>query len=409
MDALEWLRKHLDDADGSNDLLREMVAGFAERLMAAEVEVLTNAGYGEITPERTNSRNGYRQRQLDTRVGSIDLAIPKLREGSYYPGWLLEPRRRAERALVAVVMECYVRGVSTRRVEGLVQTLGIEHLSKSQVSRMAKELDGMVTEFRNRPLDGGPYTYVSLDAMTQRVREGGRIVNVAVVIAVGVNAEGHREVLGFDVITTEDGAGWLAFLRGLVARGLDGTTLVISDAHVGLVDAVRSTLTGAAWQRCRTHFMRNLLTRVPKSAQSMVATLVRTIFAQPDAASVWDQHARVVEQLTEKFPAAAELLAEAAPDVLAFTAFPKEHWKQIWSNNPQERLNKELRRRTDVVGIFPNREAVIRLVGAVLAEQHDEWAVVRRYMSSETLAKARLHIIDGEGEEVAQHELTKVS
>ncbi len=407
MDALEWLRKHLE-AEGS-DLLREMVRTFAERLMAAEVDTLCNAGYGEVTPERTNSRNGYRSRQLDTRVGSVDLCIPKLREGSYFPGWLLEPRRRAERALVAVVAECYVRGVSTRRVEGLVQTLGIEHLSKSQVSRMAAELDTEVAAFRNRPLDGGPYTYVSLDAMTQKVREGGRIVNVAVVIAVGVNAEGHREVLGFDVITSEDGAGWLAFLRGLVARGLAGTTLVISDAHVGLVDGVRSTLTGATWQRCRTHFMRNLLTRVPKSAQAMVATLVRTIFAQPDAASVWDQHARVVEQLTERFPAAAELLAEAASDVLAFTAFPKEHWRQIWSNNPQERLNKELRRRTDVVGIFPNRDAVVRLVGSVLAEQHDEWAVVRRYMSAESLAKARLHIIDSEAEEVTEHDLAQVS
>jgi putative transposase len=264
MDALEWLRKHLD-AEGS-DLLREMVRSFAERLIGAEVEVLCNAGYGEVTPERTNSRNGYRSRQLDTRLGSMDLSIPKLREGSYYPGWLLEPRRRAERALVAVVAECYVRGVSTRRVEGLVQTLGIESASKSQVSRMAAELDVEVTAFRNRPLDGGPYTYVSLDAMTQKVRESGRIVNVAVVIAVSVNAEGHREVLGLDVITSEDGAGWLALLRGLVARGLAGTTLVISDAHVGLVDAVRSTLTGVTWQRCRTHSMRNLLTRVPKSA-----------------------------------------------------------------------------------------------------------------------------------------------
>ena len=407
MDALEWLRKHLDE-EGS-DLLREMVRTFAEALMAAEVEVLCNAGYGEVTPERTNRRNGYRTRQLDTRVGSIDVAIPKLREGSYFPGWLLEPRRRAERALVAVVAECYVRGVSTRRVEGLVQTLGIEGISKSQVSRMAAELDAEVAAFRSRPLDGGPYTYVSLDAMTQKVRESGRIVNVAVVIAVGVNAEGHREVLGFDVITTEDGAGWLAFLRGLVARGLAGTTLVISDAHSGLVDAVRSTLVGATWQRCRTHFMRNLLTRVPRSAQAMVATLVRTIFAQPDAESVWAQHARVVEQLTERFPAAAELLADAAGDVLAFTAFPKEHWKQIWSNNPQERLNKELRRRTDVVGIFPNRDAVIRLVGSVLAEQHDEWAVVRRYMSAESLAKARLHLIDGDNEEVTEHTLAQVS
>jgi putative transposase len=407
MDALEWLRKHLD-AEGS-DLLREMVGTFAERLMAAEVDVLCNAGYGEITPERMNSRNGYRSRRLDTRVGSIELAIPKLREGSYYPDWLLEPRRRAERALVAVVAECYVQGVSTRRVEKLVQTLGIERLSKSQVSRMAKELDAEVAAFRNRPLDAGPYTYLSLDALTQKVREGGRIVNVAVVIAVGVNAEGHREVLGFDVITTEDGAGWLAFLRGLVARGLCGVALVVSDAHPGLVDAVRSTLTGVVWQRCRTHFMRNLLTRVPKSAQAMVATLVRTIFAQPDAESVWAQHARVVDQLTERFPAAAELLADAAPDVLAFTGFPKEHWKQIWSNNPQERLNKELRRRTDVVGIFPNRDAVVRLVGSVLAEQHDEWAVVRHYMSSESLTKARLHIIDGEAEEVTAHALADVS
>jgi transposase-like protein len=386
-----------------------MVRRFAERLMAAEVDVLCNAGYGEVTPERTNSRNGYRSRTLDTRVGTIDLAVPRLREGSYYPGWLLEPRRRAERALVAVVAECYVRGVSTRRVEGLVHTLGIESLSKSQVSRMAQELDAEVAAFQARPLDGGPYTYVSLDAVTQKVREHGRIVNVAVVIAVGVNVEGHREVLSFDVITTEDGAGWLAFLRGLVARGLAGTTLVISDAHPGLVDAVRSTLTGATWQRCRTHFMRTLLTRVPRSAQAMVATLVRTIFAQPDAASVWGQHARVVEQLTERFPAAAELLADAGPDVLAFTAFPKEHWKQIWSNNPQERLNKELRRRTDVAGIFPNRDAVIRLVGSVLAEQHDEWAVVRRYMSAESLTKARLHLIDGEAEDVTEHPLAQVS
>jgi putative transposase len=245
--------------------------------------------------------------------------------------------------------------------------------------------------------------------LTQKVREGGRIVNVAVVIAVGVNAEGHREVLGFDVITSEDGAGWLAFLRSLVARGLSGVVLVTSDAHPGLVDAVRSTLTGVTWQRCRTHFMRNLLTRAPRSAHAMVATLVRTIFAQPDAESVWAQHTRVVEQLAERFPAAAELLAEAAPDVLAFTGFPKEHWKQVWSNNPQERLNKELRRPTDVVGIFPNRDAVVRLVGSVLAEQHDEWAVVRHYMRSESLAKATLHIIDGENEEVTAHELAEVS
>ncbi len=307
-----------------------------------------------------------------------------------------------------MVAECYVRGVSTRRVEGLVQTLGIEHLSKSQVSRMAKDLDKEVEAFRSRPLDAGPYTYVWLDAMVQKVREAGRIQNVAVVIATGVNAEGQREVLGFDVITVEDGAGWVAFFRGLVARGLSGTALVVSDAHCGLVDAVRSVL-GATWQRCRTHFMRNLLTRVPRSTQPVVATLVRTIFAQPDAEQVWAQHARVVEQLSEKFPDAANLLADAGPDVLAFTAFPKEHWKQIWSNNPQERLNKELRRRTDVVGIFPNRDAVVRLVGSVLAEQHDEWAVTRRYMGAESLLKARLKVIDGEREEVIAAELADVS
>jgi transposase-like protein len=247
-----------------------------------------------------------------------------------------------------------------------------------------------------------------MDALTQKVREGGRIINVAVVIAVGVNRDGHREILGLDVITSEDGAGWLAFLRGLVARGLAGTSLVISDAHPGLIDAIASTLTGASWQRCRTHYMRNPLTRVPKSAQSMVATLVRTIFEQPDAASVWAQHARVVDQLTERFPDAAAHLAEAATDVLAFTGFPKEHWRQIWSNNPQERLNKELRRRTDVVGIFPNRDAVIRLVGAVLAEQHDEWAVARRYMAAEGLAKARLRIITGDLEEVTEHTQSEV-
>jgi putative transposase len=406
VDALEWLRKQLDSE--GDDLLGEMVREFAQRLMAAEVDTLAGAGWGEVSPERVNYRNGYRRRPFDTRVGSIDLAIPKLRRDSYFPDWLLDPRRRGEKALVAVVAECYVRGVSTRRVDGLVKTLGIESLSKSQVSRMAGELDEMVTQFRNRPLDAGPYTYVWMDALTQKVREGGRIINVAVVIAVGVNRDGHREILGLDVITSEDGAGWLAFLRGLVARGLAGTSLVISDAHPGLIDAIASTLTGASWQRCRTHYIRNLLTRVPKSAQSMVATLVRTIFEQPDAASVWAQHARVVDQLTERFPDAAAHLAEAATDVLAFTGFPKEHWRQIWSNNPQERLNKELRRRTDVVGIFPNRDAVIRLVGAVLAEQHDEWAVARRYMAAEGLAKARLRIITGDLEEVTEHTLSEV-
>jgi putative transposase len=297
-----------------------------------------------------------------------------------------------------VVAECYVRGVSTRRVEGLVATLGIQSLSKSQVSGLAKTLDSEVAAFRSRPLDADPYPYVWLDALAVKCREAGRIVNIACVVATAVNADGRREILGVDVLTSEDGAGWTAFLRDLVARGLSGVELVISDAHQGLKEAIAAVLPGASWQRCRTHFMGNLLTRVPKSARGLVATLVRSVFAQPDAASTWAQQARVVEQLGERFPAAAELLADAAADLLAFTAFPKEHWRQVWSNNPQERLNREIRRRTDVVGIFPNRAAVIRLVGAVLAEQHDEWAVGRRSMSAESLAKTGITVIDGDSE-----------
>ena len=382
----DWFRKQVLEADP--DLLRGMVQQMAELLLSADASAACNAGYGERTPERTNARNGYRTRPWDTRAGSIDLAIPKLRQGSYYPDWLLEPRRRAERALVAVVADCYLAGVSTRRVDGLVQTLGLAGISKSQVSELARGLDEVVTAFRDRELSGGPYPYLWLDALVQRCREGGRIVNVATVIATGVNADGRREVLGVDVITTEDGAGWLASLRGLVARGLAGVQLVISDAHGGLVQAIGAALAGATWQRCRTHFAWNLRTRVPKAAQDLVGSLVRSIFAQPDAASVRGQHARIVRELTERFPAAAELLADAGPSLLAFAAFPPEHWRQIWSNNPQERLNREVRRRTDVVGIFPNRDAIIRLVGAVLAEQHDEWAVARRSMSAQSLAKA---------------------
>jgi len=407
MGAAEVLRKYLLEADP--DLVRSMVQTFAEALMSAEASGLCNAEYGEVSPERVNSRNGYRTRRWDTRAGTIDLAIPKLRSGSYFPDWLIEPRRRAERALVAVVAQCYVEGVSTRRVDDVVRSMGIEGISKSQVSELAKSLDEAVAAFRNRPLDAGPYTYIWVDALTQKVREGGRIVNVAVVIATGVNAEGHREILGLDLITTEDGAGWTAFLRGLVARGLSGVQLVVSDAHGGLVDAIASVLPGAAWQRCRVHFVRNVLTRVPKATQSMVATLIRSIFDQPDAEQVHLQHARVVEQLAERFGDAADMLISAEADILAFSGFPKEHWRQIWSNNPQERLNKEIRRRTDVVGIFPNRAAVVRLVGAVLAEQHDEWAVARRYMGIESLAKARLQVLVGTSEEVNLAELADVS
>ena len=385
MNALEEMRKLIEGGDV--DVLRTLVKQMAEALMGAEVDALCGAARGERHPERVNSRNGYRERSWDTRAGTIDLAVPRLRAGSYFPEWLLTPRKRSEQALVAAIADAYLAGVSTRRVDKLVRTLGIEGISKSQVSRLAASLDELVEAFRSRPLEGA-YPLLMLDALVLKVREGGRVCNVACVHAVGVNADGHRESLGLELITSEDGAGWTAFLRGLVARGLSGVVLVTSDAHQGLVDAVAATLPGASWQRCRTHFMRNLLCRVPKAAQPAVATMVRSIFAQPDAASVVEQHARIVAQLEERFPAAAELLAEAGSDLLAFTHLPKEVWRQVWSNNPLERLNREIRRRTDVVGIFPNRDAALRLVGAVLAEQNDEWAdSERRYVSLEVIAK----------------------
>jgi len=385
--SLAWVRKQVEAAD--KDLLREIVKGMVETLMSAEADSICGAPYRKSSIERINRRNGYRERRWDTRVGTIDLAIPRLRQGSYFPEWLLERRRRAERALVQVVTECYVRGVSTRRVDGLVRALGLEGMSKSQVSELAKELDTLVEEFRNRPLEHGSYPFVWLDAMTQRCREGGRVVNVVTVIATGVNADGHREILGLDVVTSEDGAGWTEFLRGLVARGLSGVKLVISDAHSGLKAAIASELPGSSWQRCRAHFMRNLLSKAPKASQEVVATLVRSIFAQPNAQEVWGQHVRVVEHLATRLPDVAEMLSDAAEDILAFSAFPKQGWRQIWSNNPQERLNREIRRRTDVVGIFPNRSAIVRLVGAVLAEQNDEWEIARRYMSIGLLEQAQ--------------------
>jgi transposase-like protein len=375
-------------ASASPDVLREMVRAFAQQMMDAEVAVRCGAEYGEVSAQRVNSRNGYRMRDWDTRAGTVELAIPRLRQGSYFPSFL-EHRRRAEAALASVVATSYLLGVSTRRVEKLAASLGVTSLSKSQVSTMAAELDEMVRQFRNRKLDAGPYTFIWIDALTQKVREGGRTINVHCLIATGVNADGHREILGIDVTSSEDGAGWMAFLRGLVARGLSGVKLVISDDHAGLVSAIGSVLPGASWQRCRTHYHRNLLTRVPKTAQPWVSTLVRTIFEQPDADSVRAQHAHVVTALENKLPQAADHLDQARDDILAFTAFPREVWRQIWSNNPQERLNKEIRRRTDVVGIFPGRDAIIRLVGAVLAEQNDEWTESRRYMGPEILASCR--------------------
>ena len=392
---IEQIRKIAEAAGG--DLVREMLSMVVQQLMSADVDAQCGAPYGMPSQDRVAQRNGYRDRRWDTRTGSIDLKIPKLRSGNYYPEWLLEPRRRSERALTAVVAEAYLSGVSTRRVEDLAQALGIESMSKSQVSEMARSLDTQVEAFRGRDLSEHGYPYLWLDATCVKCRDGGRIVNVAVVIAIGVNLTGHREVLGMDVVTVEDGAGWTAFLRSLVARGMRGVELVVSDAHCGIKDAIASVLPGAAWQRCRTHFMRNLLGKVPKSVQSMVSGLVRSVFSQPDAATTHAQYDRVIEQLEGHYPDAAELLINARDELLAFTTFPKEHWRQIWSNNPLERQNKEIKRRTNVVGIFPNRAAITRLVGALLAEQNDEWATSRRYMKPDALARTRLHAVPTRG------------
>jgi putative transposase len=388
IDVSGWLEEQL--AQASPDLLRAMVTSFAEALMGAEADAVCGAGYGERSAERRNTRNGYRRREWDTRAGSISLAIPKLRQGSYFPDWLLERRRRAEAALVTVVATSYLLGVSTRRMEKLVETLGITRLSKSQVSEMAKDLDTQVEAFRTRPLEAGPYTFVAADALVLKVREGGRIVNVHALLATGVNADGYREILGLHVTSAEDGAGWLGFFRDLAARGLSGVALVTSDAHRGLTEAIGATLPGASWQRCRTHYAANLMSVTPKSAWGWVRALLHSVYDQPDAASVHAQFARVLDALEEKLPQVAGHLDAARADILAFTAFPKAIWRQIWSNNPQERLNREIRRRTDVVGIFPARDALIRLVGAVLAEQHDEWTEMRRYIGLDILAKSRL-------------------
>ena len=393
-------------SDASPDLMRHLLGTVINALVSAEADAVCGAEYGSVSPDRTNRRNGYRHRDLDTRAGTIDVAIPKLREGSYFPDWLLERRKRAESALISVVATCYLLGVSTRRMDKLVATLGITSLSKSQVSRMAQDLDEQVTAFRTRPLaDAGPFTFVAADALTMKVRENGRVVNAAVLVATGVNADGHREVLGVKVANSETRQAWNAFFADLVARGLAGVLLVTSDAHAGLVEAIAANLPGTAWQRCRTHYAANLMSATPKSSWGWVKALLHSVYDQPDADAVHAQYDRILEALTDKQPAVADHLDAARADVLAFTGFPTEIWRQIWSNNPQERLNREIRRRTDVVGIFPDRDAVTRLVGAVLAEQHDEWAEGRRYLGLDVLTRARATIAATAPTSVEQLEL----
>ncbi|MEW6224171.1 MAG: IS256 family transposase [Chloroflexota bacterium] len=384
MALLEMLRKAT--AEGDTDFLREGVRILAQAVMEAEVSDLTGAAKGERNPaERLTHRNGYRDRRWDTRVGTIELAVPRVRDGSYLPS-LLDPRRRTERALLAVVQEAYVSGVSTRRVDDLVRAMGIEGMSKSEVSRICTGLDAEVTAFRSRPLAEAAFPYLWLDATYLKVREGGRVVSMACLVATGVAATGERRVLGLELAAGNDeGSAWPGFIRGLVGRGLHGVRLVISDHHAGLVKAVHEELLGSGWQRCRVHFTRNAQDLVPRSARSMVASAIRSVFEQPDGASARAQLDRVIDGMARPYPKVAELLADAEPDLLTHFTFPETHRSRIRSTNPQERLNKEIKRRTGVVGIFPNRASVIRLVGMILAEQDDEWQDGRCYFRSETM------------------------
>jgi putative transposase len=382
-DEMMTLRALLEKSSDA-DLLREMIGFTAQRLMELEVESKTGASYGEKSAERLAQRNGYRDRLWETRAGTVELRIPKLRQGSYFPAFL-EPRRLAEKALTAVVQEAYVHGVSTRSVDDLVKAMGMTGISKSQVSRLCEEIDEKVKAFLCRPIEGD-WPYLGIDATYLKVRQSGRIVSVAVIIAVGVNGDGRREVLGMDVGPSEAEPFWTEFLRKLARRGLRGIKLVISDAHEGIKAAVAKVL-HASWQRCRVHFMRNVLAHAGRQGRRVVAAFIGTAFVQDDAEVASKQWRQVADQLRPKVPKLATLMDEAEADVLAFMTFPKDHRSKIHSINPLERLNGEIKRRTDVVGIFPNEAAITRLVGALLLEQNDEWAVQRgRYMSLETIA-----------------------
>ena len=381
-------------AEKDLDFLRECVRLVAQELMETEVSARAGARKYERTDARATYRNGFRERCWDTRVGTVPLAIPRIREGSYFPS-LLEPRRRAEKALLAVVQEAYVLGVSTRKVETLVKTLGLEGISKSEVSRICGELDDEVNRWRKRPLSGR-YPYLWLDATYLKVREDGRVMSQAVIVAYAVRETGEREVVGLEIGYSEEGPFWVDFLRSLVERGLCGVQLVVSDAHRGLKEAIDTSLAGASWQRCRVHFMRNALARVPRRGdRALVAAAIRAIFAQPEKAMAREQLRMVADSLRPRFGMVADLLEEAEEDLLAYMSFPPEHWRQLYSTNPLERINKEIKRRSNVVGIFPNQAAVIRLVGALLMEQQDEWEVCRRYFSLESMRKT----LDGQKEE----------